>query len=272
MAPLWRRIGERSVLQLADPPQPATQRIRGDMANIWAADRRQPFYPGMGLAGVLVVVFGFGVTYGLPMARGTFAAPWFVHLHGATALAWVLLYIAQSVLVSTGRTSIHRRLGVSAVPVAGTIWASGIATAVWAARRDLPEMGTVATSSVAGTLTGLSLFLIIVLAALALRHRPDWHKRLLTLATIHLLWPAFFRLRHLFPMIPNPEIILALVVAYAPILIAAFRGDTPGMALCGARALHRAEPRSGAFRPRAASRFWHSPVQFPDLRISTRWR
>ncbi len=193
------------------------------MANPWATDRRQPFYPGIGLAGLVVIALGFGVTYGLPMARGTFAAPWFVHLHGASALTWVLLYIAQSVLVSTGRTSIHRRLGLSALPVAAAIWASGIATAIWAARRDLPEMGTIATSSVAGTLTGLSLFLIIVLAALALRRRPDWHKRLVTLATIHLLWPAFFRLRHLFPMIPNPEITLALVAAYAPILIAAFR-------------------------------------------------
>jgi hypothetical protein len=208
---------------LADPPQPATQCKRDDMANPWATDRRQPFYPGIGLAGLVVIALGFGVTYGLPMARGTFAAPWFVHLHGATALTWVLLYIAQSVLVSTGRTSIHRRLGLSAFPVAAAIWASGIATAIWAARRDLPEMGTIATSSVAGTLTGLSLFLIIVLAALALRRRPDWHKRLVTLATIHLLWPAFFRLRHLFPMIPNPEITLALVAAYAPILIAAFR-------------------------------------------------
>ena len=43
------------------------------------------------------------------------------------------------------------------------------------------------------------------------------------LATIQLLWPAFFRLRHLLPIVPSPEISLALALAYSPILIAAAR-------------------------------------------------
>lgn len=43
------------------------------------------------------------------------------------------------------------------------------------------------------------------------------------LATIQVLWPAFFRLRHYLPAIPNPDIWFALVLAYLPILIAAGR-------------------------------------------------
>jgi hypothetical protein len=43
------------------------------------------------------------------------------------------------------------------------------------------------------------------------------------LATIQLLWPAFFRLRHLLPIIPKPEISFALVLAYTPVLVAALR-------------------------------------------------
>ncbi|WP_324808399.1 hypothetical protein SH584_02840 [Sphingomonas sp. LY29] len=34
---------------------------------------------------------------------------------------------------------------------------------------------------------------------------------------------SFFRLRHWFPEVPNPEIWLALVLAYSPILFAAAR-------------------------------------------------
>jgi hypothetical protein len=56
-----------------------------------------------------------------------------------------------------------------------------------------------------------------------MRRRPDWHKRLALLATIQLLWPAFFRLRHLLPMVPKPEVTLALALAYSPILLAAVR-------------------------------------------------
>lgn len=193
------------------------------MANAWVRDRATPFYLGFGLVGLIVVTFGFGWTYAVPMARRTFAAPWYVHLHGASGLAWVLLFIAQPMLVRRRRTRLHRRLGQVALPLAVVLWSSGIATAVWAAGRDVPNIGSAATSALAGTVTGLSLFVLLVAAAIMTRTRPDWHKRLTMLATIHLLWPAFFRLRHWLPAVPNPEIWLALVCAYLPIVIAAAR-------------------------------------------------
>ncbi len=182
-----------------------------------------PFYFGMGLAGLVVVAVGFGWTYAVPMFRQTFSAPWFVHLHGASALAWLLLFIGQPLLVRWRRSGLHRKLGLVALPLAITVCISGIATAGWAASRDLPHIGSAATSALAGTVTGLSLFVLLVAAAIMLRKRPDWHKRLMLLATIHLLWPAFFRLRHWLPEVPNPEIWLALVCAYLPIVIAAVR-------------------------------------------------
>lgn len=39
------------------------------------------------------------------------------------------------------------------------------------------------------------------------------------LATILLLWPAWFRFRHIFPQVPNPEIWFAIVLADSLILI-----------------------------------------------------
>ncbi len=198
--------------------------LPGDsMATAWARDRATRFYGGYALVGLTVVALGFSTTYFLPMARRTFAAPRFVHLHGAASLCWILFVIAQSRLVRATRTPTHRRLGRVALPLAALIWASGIATQRWATERDLPDLGTAATSSLAATTSGLTLFLLLVIAALALRRRPDWHKRLMLLATIHVLWPAFFRLRHLLPMVPRPEIWLALVLAYSPILVASIR-------------------------------------------------
>lgn len=193
------------------------------MANPWAKDRSTLFYLSFGIFGLLVVAFGFGVTYILPMARRSFSAPWFVHLHGASALGWLLLVIAQAKLVRTRRTPLHRRLGQVALPLALLIWASGMATAGWVAERDLPKGATAAMTGLAGTFTGLSLFLLLAIAAVVTRGRPDWHKRLVLLATIHVLWPAFFRLRHLLPNIPNPDIWLGLVVPYFAIVVAAAR-------------------------------------------------
>lgn len=193
------------------------------MSTSWARDRATAFYLGYGVIGLLVVALGFGLTYAAPMARGEFAAPWFVHLHGMVSLAWVVMVIGQAALVKTGHTQWHRKAGQSALPLAVVIWASGIATATWAADRDTADLGTAATSALAGTVTGLTIFVMLVGAAIVTRKRSDWHKRLVLLATIHLLWPAFFRLRHWLPAIPDPEIWLALVLAYSPILIAAAR-------------------------------------------------
>lgn len=83
--------------------------------------------------------------------------------------------------------------------------------------------GTAATSALSGTATGLSLFVLLVAAAIATRRQADWHKRLVMLATVQLLWPAFFRLCHWFPAVPNPDIWFGLVLAYSPILVAAWR-------------------------------------------------
>lgn len=193
------------------------------MSNLWAGDRATSFYHVYGVVGLLVVMLGFGYTYAAPMARGEFEAPWFVHFHGVSSSAWVLMVIAQAALVKASRTHWHRRAGQIALPLAVAICASGIATAVWAASRDIAEEGSAATSALAGTVTGLGIFVLLVAAAMVSRKSSDWHKRLILLATIHMLWPAFFRLRHWLPAVPDPEIWLALVLAYSPIIVAIAR-------------------------------------------------
>ena len=176
------------------------------MGNPWARDRATLFYLGFGLFGFLAVAFGFGWTYVVPVVRRSFSAPWFVHLHGALALAWVLAFIGQAVLVRSRRTPLHRQFGRAALPLTLLVWGSGIATALCAAKRDVADQGTLATSALSGTVTGLSLYVLLVVAAVAARKQPDWHKRLIMLATVQVLWPAFFRLRHWLPSVPNPEI------------------------------------------------------------------
>ena len=95
-------------------------------------------------------------------------------------------------------------------------------TALWATKRDLPN-GQLALSTMIGTLTSLSIFVAFVVFGIAMRRRPDWHKRLMMLAAVTVLWPAFFRFRHLMPWVPRPDIWLALVLADLPILVAGMR-------------------------------------------------
>lgn len=193
------------------------------MANEWARDRARIFYLAFAGMAVAAVLIGFSTTYFIPGPRGTLNIPWIVHLHGWTAMAWVGLLLAQVWLVRSGRTRLHRRVGQAALPVAVSVWATGIATGVWATRRDLPEAGNVAFANTSGTAASLSVFLLLVISAVAMRRRPDWHKRLVLLATVVVLWPAFFRFRHILPEMPRPDILLGLLLVNSLILIAAVR-------------------------------------------------
>jgi uncharacterized membrane protein YozB (DUF420 family) len=193
------------------------------MGNPWARDRASHFYFGFGFVGIAAIAIGFSTTFILPIYRGTFVAPAVVHLHGALALSWVILLIAQSFLVRMQLTPLHRRVGLMGLPLAFGILLTGVMVALQAARRDFASQGPVAASAIVGVFTTLSIFVLLVGFAIFWRRWPDWHKRLILLATILVLWPAWFRFRHLLPWVSRPEFWLAYVVALSPIGVAALR-------------------------------------------------
>ena len=66
-------------------------------------------------------------------------------------------------------------------------------------------------------------FTALVAAGLLNRHRPEVHKRLMLLATLLVLWPAWFRFRHFFPSVPRPDQWFGVVCADGLILLAMLR-------------------------------------------------
>lgn len=197
--------------------------MEAPLASTWARDRRQRFYIVMAVLGLSAVLVGFSTTYIAPMARRTFNGPAIVHVHGVLALSWILLFGVQSLLVRQGETKVHMRIGVVALPIAIGVLVSGILVARWTVIRDLPSAGQLALSSIVGTFTSLTMFAGLVVWALLLRRRSDWHKRLLLLATIVVWWPAFFRWRHVFPAVDRPDLVYGLLIPDFPMLIAAVR-------------------------------------------------
>jgi hypothetical protein len=168
----------------------------------WARDRLQPFYLSIGVVALGAIAVGFSTTYFGPMARREFHGPLIVHIHGLFALSWIVLFMTQSLLVREGATKVHMRLGIAGLPIAVGVLVTGMMVAHWTVVRDLRTRGTAALSGGAGTFTSLLLFLAFAAAALAMRRKPDWHKRLMLLATLIVWWPAWFRWRHLFTGVP----------------------------------------------------------------------
>jgi len=74
-----------------------------------AEQRERLFFLAMAVAIAATVLTGFGAfaLLGISSVR----APWWVHVHGISFMAWIGLYLTQNLLVFRGDTQTHRRLG-----------------------------------------------------------------------------------------------------------------------------------------------------------------
>lgn len=175
---------------------------------------RPRFFLLAALLAIAAAMIGFFTTFTRPVWRGEFHGPAMAFVHGAFVLAWLLLFLAQSSLVQTGRAARHRVLGWTSVAIVPGVMVTTFAMGVLAMRRDVAAGGgDTAISLVLGTLSSPLIFAALVVGALAMRRRPDYHKRLMFLAMVAVMWPAFFRFRHYFPSVPRPEIWFAIVLA-----------------------------------------------------------
>ena len=171
-------------------------------------------YTVIGTIGLAAALIGFSKTFLFPVASGTFTAPPVIYIHGVFTFGWVILFLVQTVLIKAENWALHFRLGIlGAAAALGTGITMPLVGRFQVERELASGFGDTAISAILGTFTAAALFLGFVGAALWNRNRPEVHKRLMLIATIHVLWPAWFRFRHYFPGVQPPEIWFALLAA-----------------------------------------------------------
>lgn len=150
------------------------------------------FFLRAAIAMTVVIVAGFSTQ--LAMGRSSFASPLLVHAHAFVFMGWVTLYLLQNIFVASGRMTLHRRLGWIG---AGWIFAMlglGIAVTVAMVRRgQVPFFFRPLQFLVFDPMT-LFAFVGLTVAAVMLRRRTDWHRRLHYCGMSLLLGPGFGRL------------------------------------------------------------------------------
>lgn len=173
------------------------------------------------LVGLSAVLIGFAKTYTIPMSKGIFKAPAIIHIHGNLAFSWVLLFVIQTSLIHFHRYNIHRKLGIIGLLISIGVAVTMIPAGLFAVEKELSRgTGDIAYSSLVGVITSGLMFQVLVILGLIYRGRSDYHKRFMLLATIVVLWPAWFRFRHYFPSVPRPDIWFAVVLADSLIIVA----------------------------------------------------
>lgn len=166
----------------------------------------------MSFAFLAIAVTGFSTTFFMPLARGTFAAPAVIHVHGALLFGWLLFFIAQASLINTRNVRLHRRLGWFGAALCVAIVISGVEVGLFVTHRDLArDTGGPVLGNLVNVVIEMILFGSLVAAAVAYRRNSESHKRLLVLATISALGPAWLRFRHFMPFVENPFVTFSII-------------------------------------------------------------
>lgn len=161
------------------------------------------FYMGMSLFFMILVFIGFGPSYFMPLLSGqeastiTVEMSWIVHVHAIIYLAWMVLLILQTILISKDKTEAHMKLGLCGVGLGiVVILIGGLMTylSFWGfiSKLDL-DMAT-AVFRTGPSWGGIIAFTILLFLGFRNRGKPQTHKRYMLLATIALLFAAIDRM------------------------------------------------------------------------------
>jgi hypothetical protein len=165
------------------------------------------FYFFMSLLTVVVIVYGFSFTVGQNLIRPAIPRPTLLYFHAAVFSGWLLFFVVQSLLVRTHNVRWHRRFGWFGLGLGIAVFVVGVATALVMARFNRDVLHT----------PGAEIFTIVPLFDMACfattfglaiywRKSPEYHRRLMLVATCALTAAAFGRF---------PESILPREIFYA---------------------------------------------------------
>lgn len=166
-----------------------------------------------------------------------FPFPPVLHVHAVLMGAWLLLLLAQTSLVATGRRRLHRKLGVAsvvlvpAIVIAGFILVPTTLRSAWAfvsspppgvdAAAIAPRLELVSNLFLFQIRTGIWFPVTVALALMFRRTDPETHKRLMILATVVPLPAAIDRIEWLPTTLPVNAVSMDLYVLLwiAPLLV-----------------------------------------------------
>ena len=172
---------------------------------------------------MLGVLIGFSGTFFIPVSKGSFRAPAVIYVHGAFAFAWIILFVTQTFLIRFDNYKTHIFLGFAGIGIALGAVLTIIPAGMFATSKDLINgAGGISYSQTTGSCTSALLFLTLVTLGISRRTTPAVHKRIMLLATIFVLWPAWFRFRHFFPSVPRPDIWFGLILSDSLIILSWF--------------------------------------------------
>lgn len=153
------------------------------------------YFGAMVLLIVGTVFLGFARTYYLAGIYHTHVRNLLIGVHGAVFTAWIVLLVVQTTLVARRNIALHRKLGIFGGGLAVAMVGLGVAAATDSLALGFTPpgfpLGPVVFFCIA--ISNISKFAVLIFFAIWLRSNGPAHKRLVLLAIVPLMGPAFGR-------------------------------------------------------------------------------
>ncbi|QNM84049.1 hypothetical protein H8M03_07740 [Sphingomonas sabuli] len=142
------------------------------------------------MATIVVIAFSMQVLLG----RSTFASPARVHAHAVLFMGWIVIYLVQNLLVRANRVDLHRKLGWIAAAWMAAMVVSGFIVTTAIVRAGTVPFFIQPLHFLVSDYLAIPTFAGLTAAAIAMRRRTEWHRRLHFCGMTILMGPAFGRL------------------------------------------------------------------------------
>lgn len=173
----------------ADPAMPSAARRQ--------VTKRPIFYLAMALLISAMIVAGLSFDVPKYVLHPTAHRPVLLAVHSVVFIGWMIVYVAQNMLVYARKIRWHRMLGWVGMTFAVLVPPLGIATAIVMRRFDLATFPSSDFARdlafLAAPLSDIVAFTPCVLAGIAMRRRPDYHRRLMYLSIASIAEAGFGR-------------------------------------------------------------------------------
>ena len=141
-----------------------------------------------------LVVAGFSQTFSARLLHPPSPRPPIIYFHVAVFASWVILFMLQTALIATGNVKLHRKVGVFGFALGVTLVITGVATAIVSTRAYTQPGHSDPAPFLAVFLNDMIEFSFFFGLAIYWRKKPEFHRRLMFIATCTLMSAATIRL------------------------------------------------------------------------------
>jgi len=157
------------------------------------------FYLCMSLVLAALVIWGFSRTVNANLFHANPPRPWLLWVHGAAFSTWIVFFIVQSVLVRARKVSVHRMLGWFGATLALVMVVLGFTIAVVMTRFDIVVLHQKDVDSFLSIpFVDMITFGSCIALAIYWRRKPEYHRRLILIASCQLMDAAIGRFDFMF--------------------------------------------------------------------------